>query len=94
MSSDDFEVFKELRAEKQAKRNARALAADTAGWSRFSLSHYYLQLDNDRIDWWPSANKWALHQKGKPTKYYRGGLPKDLRLRIEEKLNVQQKPIS
>ena len=72
MADDDWEVFREMRTEKQRKRNTRALAFDEAGWNYFVRhSHYYMQLPGGRVDHWPSSNKWLYQGK-----YYRGSAPK------------------
>lgn len=70
MSAEDFEVFKDIRAERQAKRSARLASANTTGWSQFSPHHFYRDAGGHRLEWWPSSNKWLY--KGR---YYRGGLP-------------------
>lgn len=79
MSADDWDVFRDMRAEKQAKRGARLAAADTTGWSRFCVTHFYRDVDGHRLEWWPSGNKWLY--KGK---YYRGGLPKWIKDKIHD----------
>lgn len=94
MSSDDWNVFREMRSEKQRKRNTKANAFNEAGWSYFVRhSHYYMQLPEGRVDHWPSSNKWLY--KGK---YYRGSAPREFlemieRQRQENIRNEQQKSV-
>lgn len=70
MSAEDFEPFKEIRAERQAKRRARLAHTDTSGWGSFTEYHFYRYVAGGRVDWWPSSNKWQFQGK-----YFRGALP-------------------
>jgi hypothetical protein len=66
MSAEDFEVFKILRRERQEKRRKRLENTDTSGWKRLTEYQYRLVLDHERfIDWYPSSNKWCLHNTKK-----------------------------
>lgn len=73
MSREDYEIFDELRKQKQERRAKRLANTSDFGWSKHSDTHWYRFIDGEKLHFWPSANKWLF--KGK---YYRGGLPKDL----------------
>lgn len=93
MSDDEWDIFREMRSEKQRKRNTRANAFDEAGWSWFVRhSHYYMMLPGGRVDHWPSSNKWLYQGK-----YYRGSAPKTFLDAVEaqrqENIRNGQKPV-
>jgi hypothetical protein len=74
MSAEDFAVFKELEKQRKDRRAKRLSAADDFGWSKHSDTHWYRFLNGEKLHWWPSANKWLYRGK-----YYRGGLPNELK---------------
>lgn len=79
MSREDYEVFNEMRRQKQERRNKRLANTSDFGWSKHSETHWYRMLDGEKLHWWPSANKWLYRGK-----YYRGGLPRAIRERLHE----------
>ena len=79
MSSEDYEIFDQMRRERQKRRNKRLEASSDFGWQKHTDTHWYRFIDEEKLHWWPSANKWLF--KGK---YYRGALPKFLLERIDE----------
>lgn len=74
MSREDYEVFDEIRKERQERRARRLASADDTGWSKHTDTHWYRFVDGEKLHYWPSANKWLYRGK-----YYRGGLPKAIR---------------
>lgn len=83
MSDEIYEVFDEIKKHHQERHNKRLAAADDFGWSKHADTHWYRMLVDDfgvsqKLHWWPSANKWLY--KGQ---YYRGGLPKWLKEKID-----------
>lgn len=83
MGREDYEVFDQLKKQRQERRNKRLASTDDTGWSKHAETHWYRHIDGEKLHYWPSANKWLY--KGK---YYRGGLPNDLKKKIEEQNNV------
>lgn len=84
MGREDYAVFDELRKQKQKRRARRLAATDDYGWTKHTETHWSRMLTNshgmrDKLDYWPSSNKWLF--KGK---YYRGGLPKWIAEKVEE----------
>lgn len=75
---DDWDVYRDMRIDKQVKRGTRLNAFDSAGWSAFASTHFYMQLPGGRVDHWPSSNKWLYQGK-----YYRGSAPKQFLDMIE-----------
>ena len=71
MSREDYEVFDELRKQRQKRRAKRLSSADDTGWNKHSDTHWWRMVDGVKLHWWPSANKWLYNGV-----YYRGGLPK------------------
>lgn len=85
MGDEIWAVFKRIERERKAKRRARLEATDTTGWTKLSDTHFRLRLDDDSyIDWWPSANKWLFrNQRTKFERWYKGGLSKDLKFKVD-----------
>ncbi len=79
MSREDYEIFNDIRREKQERRAKSLAKADDFGWSKHSDTHWYRMIDGEKLHYWPSANKWLY--KGC---YYRGGLPRELGKKIDE----------
>lgn len=73
MSREDYEVFNEIRKQRQERRAKRLMSASDEGWSKHTDTHWYRMVDGEKLHYWPSANKWLY--KGK---YYRGALPKEI----------------
>lgn len=77
MSREDYEIFDEIKKQKQERRAKRLASTSDLGWSKHTETHWYRFIDGEKLHFWPSANKWLF--KGK---YYRGGLPRDLLAKI------------
>lgn len=73
MSDDDWDYFRDVRLERLAKRRLRLASVDDFGWGKYTEHHWHRIIDGDKLDYWPSSNKWLYRGK-----YYRGGLPKVL----------------
>lgn len=86
MSREDWEVFDLIKEERRAKRysnlekNSAAYGNDPT-WTKHTQLHWskYVSIrgTQTRVDYWPSSNKWKVDKR-----YYRGGLPKDLKALI------------
>jgi hypothetical protein len=74
MSAEDFAIFKEREEHRKKRRAERLAKTDDFGWSKHTDTHWYRMIHNDKLHYWPSANKWLWRGK-----YYRGGLPKFLK---------------
>lgn len=92
MDDDDdiYEVFDDIKKDRQKKRNDRLASISDVGWSKHTEHHWYMMLVDSfgmkhKLDYWPSSNKWCYMKR-----YYRGGLPKW----IQEKVNAAIEQIS
>lgn len=84
MKDDVWLALEAQRLERKKARETRLAKADVRGWQELTAYHYRLTLpDGSYIDWWPSANKWALHSTS-GVRYYRGALPKKIAVHCEE----------
>lgn len=79
MAKDEiYEHFDQVRKDRANRRAMRLERTDDFGWSKHQDTHWYRMIDDEKLHYWPSSNKWLY--KGK---YYRGGLPRELKLKIE-----------
>lgn len=79
MSDDDiYAHFDQVRSERAQRRRTRLERTDDFGWSKHQEAHWYRIIDGQKLHYWPSSNKWLYLGK-----YYRGGLPRELKLKIE-----------
>jgi hypothetical protein len=79
MSREDYEVFDEIKKQRQERRAKRLANTDAYGWEKHTETHWYRMVDGEKLHWWPSANKWLYRGK-----YYRGALPKAIIERVDE----------
>jgi|GEM_PF-5192920 len=67
--SDMGDLFREMREEKQARRHANMvkarteMEADRDDWTMHNSSHYSRDLCGDKLQYWPSANKWHWNKR-------------------------------
>lgn len=78
MSREDYEVFDEIRKNRQDRRNKRLASTSDFGWSKHTDTHWYRYIKGEKLHYWPSANKWLYNGV-----YYRGALPNTLLQEIE-----------
>lgn len=52
---DIFRAWNEHEKERKARNLS---AADPTGWKQHTTHHWSRFLDGDRLDYWPSRNKW------------------------------------
>ena len=57
---DTFNAMKEADKE---RRNKNLAQADTAGFKKHTEYHYSCNLKGERLDYWPSKNKWRWKNK-------------------------------
>lgn len=78
---DMGEGFRVIREAKQAQRNknfkANAARFEKEGWGSYTGTHWYKYINGNKVDYWPTSNKYYYLGV-----YYRGSLPKDLRILI------------
>jgi len=64
MSKEDFEVFKDLRRERQEERRKRREEFKGGpGWKKHSETHYTYNLNGEKLQYWPGPKK--FHFMGK-----------------------------
>lgn len=57
---DDFKALRELD---QARKRRNLIKADPAGWTIHTEYHWSRVLNDKRLDYWPSRNKFQYRNK-------------------------------
>ena len=58
MTGDMGELFNERREQDRERKARNLAAADPTGWTQHTAYHWSRELQGDRLDYWPSRNKW------------------------------------
>ena len=76
---DMGDVFRDMRKQVKAKRNARLDAFDSADWVRLSDQHFRKIVCGDPLDYWPSTDCFVWRGKK-----YHGGVDGFIKKRSKE----------
>ena len=60
---DDFRKFKKFQKKRNAKNLEKAQKKDDGSWIKHTTYHWSKMLNNKKLDYWPSKNKWMYDGK-------------------------------
>lgn len=60
---DMGDMFRDMRAEDQKRRERNLANADPTGWTQHTPYHWSRKLNGKTLDYWPSRNKFAYEGK-------------------------------